>query len=200
MSFINYAAFNDPRSRQMAMGVDLRPSKAITDPKGQVLVYAQTGGILNPSRYELHPGTIVFRFGTISAGVENVAKGGWWVENPEFEKLFAFAQKWDISIGMAMRSLCLVPPEWSGVTLLVRARVTDPLLAWRGLANSVVTPATDAGPMVRMAHQNDNSERRLNQLFVPGLAALPQTTPGLRVEQVYSLDASESMRGFLYML
>ena len=197
MSFINQAAFNDPRTRQMAMGVDLRPNKAITDPQGRVLIYVQTGGMLNPSRYELNPGTIVFRFGATSAGAENVAKGGWWVEKPEFEKLFAFAQKWNIAIGMAMRALCLVPPEWSDVTLLVRARVTDPLLAWRGLANSVATPAA-AGPMVTMPHQNDISERRVNQLFVPGLAALPQTSPGLRVEQQYPLDARDSLRGFLY--
>jgi hypothetical protein len=198
MSFFNQAAFNDPRSRQMAMGVDLRPGKAITDAKGRVLIYVQTGGMINPSRYELNPGTIVYRFGTARARAEGVAKGGWWVEKPEFEKLFGFAQAWNVAIGMAMRALCLVPPEWSDATLLVRARVMDPLLAWRGLANSVVTPATASGPVVRMPHQNDISERRLHQLFVPGLAALPQTGQGLRVEQEYPLDAGESLRGFIY--
>jgi hypothetical protein len=198
MSFVNQAAFNDPRSYQMAMGVDLRTSRAITDPRGRVLVYAQTGGMMNPARYELQPGAIVFRFGNASARAEGVAKGGWWIEKPEFEKLLAFAQVWDIAIGMAMRALCLVPPEWSEATLLVRARVTEPLLAWRGLANSVVTPAATGGPMVRMPHQNENSERRLHQLFVPGLAALPQIMPGLHIEQEYPLDARESIRGFIY--
>jgi len=196
MSFVNYAAFNDPSSRKMAMGVDLRTKNAFVDLKGRVLIYAQTGGMLNPSRYELHPGTMVFRFGAESAGWENVAKGSWWVEKPEFEKLLAFAQEFDISIGMAVRSLCLVPPEWSALTLLVRARVTEPLLAWRGLANSVVTPAADGGPMVRMPHQNDISGRRLNQLFVPGLGQ----RGGLSVENTYPLDARGSKRGFIYML
>ena len=200
MSFANQTAFNDPGSRQMAMGLDLRTSTAITDPSGRVLIYAQTGGMINPARYELRPGAIVFRFGKASAGAESIAKGSWWIERPEFEKLFAFAQVWHIAIGMAMRALCLVPPEWSDATLLVRARVTDPLLAWRGLANSVITPAATGGPMVRISHQNENSERRLHQVFVPGLAALPQITPGLRVEQEYPLDVSESVRGFIYTI
>jgi hypothetical protein len=200
MSFVNQAAFNDPGSRQIAMGVDLRASTAITHPSGRVLIYAQTGGMINPTRYELQPGALVFRFGKTSAGVKGVAKGGWWIEKPEFEKLVAFAQVWDIAIGMAMRALCLVPPEWSDATLLVRARVTESLLAWRGLANSVVTPAATGGPMVRMPHQNENSERRLHQLFVPGLAGLPEILPGLRVEQEYPLDARESIRGFIYTI
>jgi hypothetical protein len=94
-----------------------------------------------------------------------------------------------------MRALCLVPPEWSDVTLLVRARVIDALLAWRGLANSVATPAAAGGSTITMPHQNDTSERRINQLFVLGLAALPQTSPGLCVEQEYPLVARESLRG-----
>jgi hypothetical protein len=45
---------------------------------------------------------------------------------------------------------------------------------------------------------NEISARRLHQLFVPGLAALPRIKPGLRVEQEYPLDARESLRGFVY--
>jgi hypothetical protein len=69
MSFINQAAFNHHRSEQIAISADRRPSKAITDPQGRVQIYIQTGGILNPSRYELHPGAIVFR------SVRHVAAG-----------------------------------------------------------------------------------------------------------------------------
>ena len=197
MTFVNQAAFNDPNSRRMAMGVDFRTSKAITDPKGQVLAYAQTGGMMNPTRFEMHPGTIVFRFGSAAARVEGVRKGAWWIEKREFEKLLSFAQVWGIGVGMAMRALCLVPPEWSEATLLIRARVTDPLLAWRGLADSVVTPGP-AGRVVSMPHHNEISARRLYQLFVPGMADLPGIKPGLRVEQDYPLDARESLRGFIY--
>lgn len=69
-----------------------------------------------------------------------------------------------------MRLLCLVPPEWSDATVLVRARVTQALLAWRGLGNSVVTPMKGGKGMVKLPHQNDISSRRLHQLYIPGLA------------------------------
>jgi hypothetical protein len=59
-------------------------------------------------------------------------------------------------------------------------------------------PAAAGGSTITRPHQNDISERRINQLFVRGLAALPQTSPGLRVDQEYSPVARESLRGFLY--
>jgi hypothetical protein len=70
-------------------------------------------------------------------------------------------------------------PESSDVTLLVRARVMDALLAWRGLANSVAPPAA-AGGSIRMTSASGESigyscrDRRL-----------PQTSPGLCVVQDY---------------
>ena len=198
MSFENQQAFDSPDSRRMASGVDLRRANAITDPRGTVLAYAQTGGMLHPTRHELAECATVFRFGSRGAGVDRVATGGWWLEQAAFDKVFSFAQVWELSIGMAMRMLCLVPPEWSDATLLIRARVATPLLAWRGLANSVVTPAAGGGT-VKMPHQNDIAERRLHQLFIPGLATLPPTQPGLRVEQSYPLDQAASRRGFLYL-
>jgi hypothetical protein len=199
MRFVNRAAFDDPKSRQAAMGVDFRTQNAVLDPNGRVLFYAQTGGVLNPQRFELAPGDGVFRFGSSSAGPQKVAKGGWWLQKAEFERLVNFANVWSIAVGMAARALCLVPPEWSDMTLLVRGRVSDPLLAWRGLANAVVTPAAGGGPPVRMPTQNDIAARRVHQLYVPGLADLGSFAPGIRVEQDYPLDKRESLRGFLYL-
>lgn len=198
MRFVNQAAFDDAKSRQMATGMDMRTKTAVLDLAGKVLFYAQTGGILNPSRFELTQGATVYRFGAMGAGGRNVAKGGWWLEREAFDKIFSFAQVWSISVGMAMRTLCLVPPEWSEATLLIRARISDPLLAWRGLANAVVTPAPGGGPVVKMPTQNDIAARRLNQLFIPGLADLTPMNPGLRLEQDYTLSKSESVRGFIY--
>jgi hypothetical protein len=197
--FLNQRAFDDPASRKVATGVDLRARNAVVDSKGKVLFYAQTGGILDPRRFELMPGDHVYRFGTASAGALKVAKGGWWIEKKAFETLLNFAQVWSIGVGMAMRTLCLVPPEWSDATLLIRGRVSDPLLAWRGLANAVVTPAADGGPPVRMPTQNEISERRLNQLYVPGLGELGSLNPGIRIEQDYPLSKGEGVRGFLYL-
>jgi hypothetical protein len=194
--FANAAAFNEPKSRILAIGTNLK--SAITDPRGNVLCYAQTGGILGPSRYELSPGTKIYRFGGGGASPEIVGRGGWWIEQREFEKLFNFAQAHDLSIGMAVRCLCLVPPEWSDVCILVRARVVRGLLAWRGLANSVVTPAARAGGSVQLLHQNDIASRRLNQLFIPGLNQ-PQTASAISIENDYRLDPKESVRGFIYL-
>jgi hypothetical protein len=197
MSIANQAAFNDPRSRAMASGVDLRPSHAITDPSGNVLAYAQTGGILNPGRFELAVGSKIFRFGSRSRNVSRVLTAPWWLEQQAFEKLFSFAQVWELNIGMALRMLCLVPPEWSDASLLIRARVVRPLLAWRGLANSVVTPASDNRSMVRMPHQNEISERRVNQLFIPGLDAVAHDA--LQLEQEFHFDPDATKRGFIYL-
>jgi len=196
MAFRNQQAFDDPKSRLAALGLDLRPSTAITDMQGRVLAYAQSGGILATTRYQIATGTTLFRFGSRNVGTDRVAVGAWWCDRPAFDHIFRFAQVWDLSIGMAMRMLCLVPPEWSDATLLVRARTVEPLLAWRGLANSVITPAKASGPSVRMPHQNDISARRLHQLFIPGLRG---ARSALCVEQSYPLDAAMGERGFLYL-
>jgi hypothetical protein len=91
MSFINQAAFNHHRSEQIAISADRRPSKAITDPQGRVQIYIQTGGILNPSGYELHPGAIVFiRAPCRSRNFEGLLEAGfelWRVEpRPELDQ------------------------------------------------------------------------------------------------------------------
>ena len=197
--FANGDAFDVPSSRMQAMGADLSASKAIVDHHGNVLAYARTGGMINPQRCEVASGTTLYRFGGGSRSPEEVAKGAWWLERREFEQLLNFANSHSIFIGLAMRFLCLVPPEWSDARLLVRARVRRGLLAWRGLANSVVTPMSNGRGMVRMPHQNDISARRLHQLFIPGLGGVAPLDPAISVEQVFQLDPAEGARGFLYL-
>ena len=193
-NFANQHAFED-NSRRMASGVDLNPLNAITDPQGNVLAYAQTGGMLSPQRHELRPGEKLFRFGGSGRSAQQTATGGWWIADTEFAKLEAFAQVHELSIGMAMRLLCLVPPEWSDATLLVRARVARDLLAWRGIGNSVIIKPGKIGGVVSLPHQNDIAARRLHQLFIPGLS----TVAALSVENSYPLTAEASRRGFLYL-
>lgn len=199
MAFANAAAFADPNSRRMASGVDLNPRNAITDAQGNVLAYAQTGGMMNPTRHELRPGQKIFRFGGSGRSAQQVAAGGWWVEQAEFEKMLAFANVHGLSVGMAMRCLCLVPPEWSDAGVLIRARVVRELLAWRGLGNSVVTPAKGGGGMVNLPHQNEIAARRCHQLFIPGLNAPGLAAAALSVENSYPLDPKAGVRGFLYL-
>jgi hypothetical protein len=197
--FANAAAFDDPKSHLLAMGVDLNTEHAIVDTRGNVLAYKETGGIINPSRYELWPDTKIFRFGGGGRSPDVVAQGNWWIEQREFEKLFSFAQAQELAIGMAMRCLCLVPPEWSDMSLLIRARVSRALLAWRGLGNSVITPAATFGGNVWMLHQNDIAARQLGQLFVPGLNQSGITFSAISIENYYELDPGESVRGFIYL-
>lgn len=202
--FANRADFEEARSRMIAIGTDLSPSRAIVDASGNVLAHARTGGMLDPERYELGAGSTIYRFGGPKAP-KDVAKGCWWIEKREFQLLVNFAISHDIYVGLAMRILCLVPPEWSDATLplrgcgvLVRGRVEQDLLAWRGLGNSVVTPMKGHKGIVRLPHQNEISARRLHQLYIPGLARLGGR-PTVSIEDVRYLDWRESTLGFLYL-
>lgn len=196
-TFANLSHFEDHSSRLMATGTDLRASKAIVDPKGAVLAYAKTGGMISPERFELGEGEIIYRFGSADAEPSRIAKGGWWIQRTQFEKLFAFAQVHDLNIGMAARLLCLVPPEWSDLGTLIRARLRRPLLAWRGLGDSVVVKKTDGLGPVKLPHQNEIAARRVYQLFIPGLAELGDRA--LQVTQDWKIDKAAAKQGWLYL-
>jgi hypothetical protein len=197
--FVNQAAFNDPASRSRALGFDFNPNRAIVDSSRHVLAYAQSGGMLSPQRWQLDSGETIYRFGGAGRTPEAVSRGAWWVQRREFERLLSFAQTHELGIGMAVRLLCLVPPEWSDIGLLVRARVQRSLLAWRGLANTAVIPATSGGGGVRLPHQNEIAARRLHQPYIPGLDAPGMTRSAIHIENNYLLDPAESVRGFLYL-
>ncbi|SDD65814.1 hypothetical protein SAMN05421538_102149 [Paracoccus isoporae] len=199
MSFPNQSFFDDPQSVQRAQGIDLRASTAITDAQGRVLFRAQTGGMISPQRREIAAGTKLFRFGKQAAGIAGVAAGSWWIERQALDQIIRFGEVWGLSVGMALRTLCLVPPEWSDTSLLIRVATTRNLLAWSGLANSVVIPAGDGGPDVRMPHQNDLAARRVTQLFIPGMTKAGSVQNWLRLEQSYPLDKQASRQGFLYL-
>jgi hypothetical protein len=196
--YANQAAFDRPESRTEASGVNFAPSQAIVDARGRVLAHARTGGIISPQRHVLRTGTRVYRFGRSAHTPREVARGGWWLEASEFERLVRFANAHGIYVGLAMRLLCLVPPEWSDAVHLVRGRVAQSLLAWRGLANTVVVPIQGGLGTLRMPHPNAIAERRLHQLFIPGLAA-PALTPLVAIEHVFALDPKTSVNGFLYL-
>jgi len=198
-TFANQSAFDNPASRAVALGINLSPAKAIVDLQGRVLAHARTGGMLAPERHTLSIGARLYRFGSSRHTPREVARGGWWLERREFERLVSFANAHGIHLGLAMRLLCLVPPEWSDATQLVRAHASRSLLAWRGLANTVVTPMAGGLGTVRMPHANDISERRLHQLYIPGLADLSPIASAVSIEGVFSLDPKTSVEGFLYL-
>jgi hypothetical protein len=98
---------------------------------------------------------------------------------------------------MTVRLLCLVPPEWSDLGLLVRCRVVRPLLAWRGLANSVIVRKSDNLGSVNLPAPNEIAARRLHQLFVPGLAGAGGDA--ISISAHWTFTAEDSMRGWLYL-
>jgi hypothetical protein len=102
-----------------------------------------------------------------------------------------------LSIGLAVRILCLVPPEWSDLGLLIRARVMRPLLAYRGLGNNVIIQKSDRLGNVAFPHQNEIAARRLHQLYIPGLAA--GADRALSIEQDWRFDPQSAMQGWLYL-
>lgn len=182
-----------------AAGVNLSAARAIVDAQGRVLARAQTGGMISPQRHAVAQGARLFRFGSNRHTPREVAHGGWWLEAREFERLVSFANTHGIYLGLAMRLLCLVPPEWNDATQLVRAHAACSLLAWRGLANTVVTPIAGGLGTLRLPHANGISERRLHQLYIPGLAEASRLEPAMAIERVFALDPKSSVEGFLYL-
>lgn len=227
MSFLNEDAINNPLLGMLAQGCDVNPNEdltrefvsgdgtpihrfqgaptrgaggAILSTNGTVLMDVTNGGILSPTRYELEEGTEIFRFGHSKAKVNGIKTGLWWVERPEFNKLTAFSQQTGVSLGAAVRILCMVPPDWSDLGTLIRCRVDRPLLALRGLGKpAFVSSDDDAVPNAQIRSHNDNPARRLHQLFVPGLNRNNRADRALSITQVLTFSPEEQTRGFLYV-
>ena len=188
--FANAAQFAGSRPFEAASGAGAE----IVDPHGRVIGRVSTGGVISPTRHETRAGDILFRFGGTGVPPQKIALGAWWMEKASFEKVLSFAMTHGISVGMATRVLCLVPPEWSNLGTLIRAAARQPLLAYRGLGNSVVVPKSDGFGAVRLPHQNEIAARRVHQLFIPGLG--PDM---IAVEQSWVMDPKAAMRGFIYL-
>ena len=203
--FANQAAFNNPQSRMQALGMDTRAEKAIVNAQGQPMIYAQTGGMIHPTRYEIAQGSGLYRFGASHVSTERLVTGGWWMDKPCFEKLCRFAQLNNTSVAMAARLYCCVPPEWSDMGQLVRARAVEPLLAYRGLGNDVDIPHPDGKARVRMTAHNNIAARRLHQLFIPGLWEIAKQTPERRIPgalqpvRVFKIRKEDAAKGWLYL-
>lgn len=198
MSFFNQAAFDDPSSRARAKGADLSGRHDIVDVTGRALATITNGGIAAPVRHELPEGTIVFRFGTSSSDPKAIVRGAWWLERQAFDHVRAFAEVHNATIGLAMRLLCLIPPEWGDLGRLVRARVVRPLLAFRGIGDSVLVEKRDGHGAVRMPALRNVAARRVHQLFVPGLQDVPLLSFPLVIEETWTFPTNASNQGWIY--
>lgn len=203
--FANQIAFDNPLSRMQALGKNTRPSAAIVSTSGKPLIYPQTGGMINPQREEIRKGAVLYRFAGGSAKLTDAVTGGWWVHKKEFEQISNYAEQKKVTIPMAARMLCCVPPEWSDMGILVRVTAQEPLLAYKGLGNNVSQPTKDGLGNVNMIAHNHIAALRLYQLFIPGLADVAKVTadrvfPGaLLLERHWKFTKEEANRGWLYV-
>jgi hypothetical protein len=203
--YINAQSFAEPEARLRAAGHDTRPASAVIDHQGKVLFHPRTGGIESPRRHELKRGEVIFRFAGGRSPLCNAITGNWWTEETEFRKLVSFAGDKGVSVAMAARLLCCVPPEWNDMGLLLRARVDEPLLAYRGLPRDVQFQHDDGLGTVRARAHNHIASRRLYQLYIPGLEEVAsvrtsRVLPGaLHLEQTYKLDTEAAKRGWIYL-
>lgn len=195
---INQAAFNDPQNWMRAEGVNLNADDAFVSTNGAVLFYAKTGGMMSPKKHLLEPGSTLYRFGASGAKVDALLSGSWWVDQSQFDKLISFAQQHQIGVGLAMRALALVPPQWSDMGTLVRVNVRAPLLAMRGLGESVRVDAGDGLGDVNMPHHNTNPARRLFQLFIPGLREPGMAQKAFTFGNIFHFDPDAANKGFIY--
>lgn len=203
--FANQQIFDNPQSRLQAMGADTRAEKAVVNAQGKPMFYPKTGGMLNPMRYAINQGELLYRFVASGTPANYAVTGGWWVDKAGFEKLTAFAQQQNTNVAMAARMLCCVPPEWSDMGMLVRARVKLPILAYRGLGKDVDIKHPDGMANVKMTAHNNIAARRFHQLYIPGLYQATALNPAdvmpgaLVLERTWNIDTSAAKKGWLYV-
>jgi len=193
----NEKFFADPDSRKVALGLQTGGKEIWLNPRGSETYAFQNGGMLDPKRYEIEPGTTIFTFTSVTSELKWMIGRDWWVDRTGLDQIIRFSQVNNVSIGRAIRVLCCVPLEWgSKLNFLVAARTKVTLAAWRGLANSAAASADLVSPAGRVIGRvgsetparNDIAAWRCWQLYIPGLKALgADATAWLTVEGQYQL-------------
>ena len=202
--FVNEHIFKQSDSLNQARGVNTR-QPSLYDAKGNAVAYQQTGGIVNPTKHELRVNTRLYRFASSNASVDRAVTGGWWVEDRVFDQLRTFARHHNIHPAMAARVLCGVPPEWSDMGTLVLGIVNAPLLAFKGLPNPVRVEHKDGLRPVNLPSPIESSQRRMPQLFIPGLWNYAKQTPdqvvpgAITVQNVWRISKEQANRGWIYL-
>ena len=189
--------FADPDSRKVALGLQTGGKELWLDPAGSETYPFQNGGVVDPQRYDLEPGTPIFSFTTVTSELKWMIGRDWWVDRPGLDQIIRFSQVNNISMGRAIRLLCCVPFEWGNkLNFLIAARTTVPLVAWRGLANSAAASSDLVSPAGRVIGRagsetparNDIAAWRCWQLYIPGLKAMgADATAWLTVDGQYQL-------------
>jgi len=167
VGFVNQQWFDRPNSIVRARG-DLgfeqrRNELPVTASDGAVFTPIASGGMISPQPYVVAVGSRLVRFGK-GPLTPDAAGGDWWLEYDEYKKVERFADARGVSVPFMVRELCCVMPEWNDMTMVLQARVMQPLIAYRGLG----APVTARGKIVFDAKVGE--ELGVMQLLVPGLS------------------------------
>lgn len=125
---------------------------------------ARNGGMINPRLHRIDAGSTLFRFARDEQGA---VSGGWWLDQQNMAKVERWAGDRQLKLPIAIRILCSVPTEWSGLLVQVRAVTAVALAAYLG-----------PGGAARNRHGteryfgNDAIGYLVEQLYVPGLASV----------------------------
>ena len=170
-AYINQRWFDQPGTLARAMGFPTpKPIGYQGEEDGR-----KNGGITSWHRFVLPSGTTIIRFGqkrlserrpSLSASglFGGAIQGEWWLEQAEFLRIERYAAEDKISVGLAMRRLCVIPDEWSSLDILIKAQLKQPLISYRGSPNPAFSRSGGQQKIER-----DNHHYLIKQLFIPGL-------------------------------
>jgi hypothetical protein len=162
-------------------------------------------GMDNVVHVRLFPAMEIFRFGRASDRTAWYA-ASWWFGKSVHDALLQYCHANAVSLTHGARTCFAVPPEWSSMDVLLRARVTQPLSAWSGTPRSVRTKEQrlPTEPLVRpdgsvllpgSGHPMGGRygprwepDRAMTQLYIPGLRSRQRKDAGVRWQDVLAVS------------
>ena len=140
-----------------------------------------TGGIHLPEPEKLRAGTTIYRFGDTAKRLDRDRFGRWWISRETAELLAEYAGNAE-SLAATARQHLAVHPDFSTLNRVFVADIRQTLRAFGGVGGLVFQdpPQTGAGekPVIwpggaeLTGTPRDRTMKR--QLFIPGLAKVPQ--------------------------
>jgi hypothetical protein len=143
-------------------------------------------GISAPRKVKLPAGHFYYRFvneAHASKASQYVA-GPWWFEFDQFHRIERFAKQHGYSLGYSARLHAAILYEWSEIKGLVRARLTQPVLAWKGSGKQIRTKVRDPRDQKTMTPMQ--SIHQVYQLCIPGLSDSGHPFSSIEVKKIDS--------------
>jgi hypothetical protein len=128
-------------------------------------------------QHDLQAGQVLYRFIDVTRcpGPRVGADGPWWIEFEAFQQIKHFGLRNGYSLDYSARLHAAILYEWSEVTGVVRAKLTQPLQAWKGRGKQVESKGRDARDLPKMTPMQGFLE--IYQLFLPGIGGQDSLFP-----------------------